>query len=141
MDPGDEQEWLDEQEESCVEYLKAHGVNVAEPLDIEWLIGPKVALWSTQVGRHKVWLISGDVPNDHVSDPSLTDPRKAMLAICKRWEAASAVMMKGQVHPQVKIGAGASPQQLIELGDLLGKRAKLLGSWAADDEKWEQGLQ
>jgi hypothetical protein len=140
MDPGDEQEWLDEQEQACLVYLKREHLAVGDELEIEWLNAPIFALWSAQVGRQKFWVICGDVPTDYLTDPRLADARSVVRAISARWLEVSGVMLQGKLHPTIKIGAGCSPQELVGLGGLLQKRSKLLENWTADDEKWEAGL-
>jgi hypothetical protein len=46
-------------------------------------------------------------------------------------------MLRGEEHPDVKIG---TPDQSPELGDLLRRRAQVLQMYADDDDIWEEEL-
>ena len=83
------------------------------------------------------WAISGDLPTDYVSRGKIAHPREALRAFAHHWREMSDYMLRGEEHPDVKIG---TPDQWPELGDLLRRRAQGLQSYADDDDIWEKEL-
>ena len=80
-------------------------------------------------------MISGDLPTDYASSRGLPDPREALRGFAARWQAAAALMARGEAHPEVSIGRSAEERK--SLAPLLQRRAELLARWIADDELWD----
>jgi Domain of unknown function (DUF4826) len=137
-DPAEEQEWLDEQESYALDYLDRESVAHDAELDIEWCLSPHVSVW-TSPARGKTprtWIICGDLPADFIQDKRISDARSAVRAFGARWTDVSRYMLKGELHPSIRIGAGTEPNELKRLGDLLNRRASLLLKWCEDDSVW-----
>jgi hypothetical protein len=136
--PAPEADWLRRERERVLGYLAGEGVRHGEvALRPDWFVLPYVAIWrvASAAMPHAVgwWVISGDVPTDYVSSRGLRGPRDAMRAIARSWQAVSGSMLRGEPHPDVSIGRSAD---WPELGDLLGRRARMRQDWADDDEIW-----
>lgn len=142
MNPGDEQLWLDEQEALCVTYLLKEGLDVDFDvrLEIQWCLAPKVSLWSLSADDRRLWVIAGDLPTDRLDDPDVDDPRTAVRALCRRWIEIAAELRAGRQHAAIKMSPEPTPQQAVELGDLLLRRATVLQRWTDDDAIWASGL-
>jgi hypothetical protein len=139
FDPGEEMEWLDEQEAHALEYLVTQGVSSLGSLEIEWSLPPYVSIWTVPVdGAAKTWVISGDLPTDFLCDEGVKDARSAAQAFGKRWLEVAGHLLKGKQHPTITIGRGLKGKALKELGDLLKRRAELLIKFGKDPSNWEE---
>ena len=70
---------------------------------------------------------------DYLPGQDATDARSALAAFSSRWRHLAGYMLRGEVHPTIKIG---SPHDAPELGDLLQRRAQILDDWVNDDGIW-----
>lgn len=141
IDYADEQEWLDEQEENCLKYLGSEGISIKGDPEIKWCVCPVVSLWESEgSGSHRIWVVSGDLPTDHMHDDADQDARAIMRSFCARWQDVSKALLRGVQHPTIKIGVRCSPEGLKSLGQLLKKRATTLGGWVENKSKWSEGL-
>jgi hypothetical protein len=133
-----EENWIESQRAAVEEYLQREGVDhlgVGEYPAFH--MHPYIALWAVQSkispGWVGWWAISGDVPTDYVSRGEISHPREALRAFAAHWRELSDYMLRGEEHPDVRIG---TRDQWPELGDLLQRRAHILHSYAEDDEIW-----
>lgn len=137
-----EDTWIASQRKVVQEYLERERVDhlgVGEYPAFH--VHPYVAVWAVQSKKAPGWVgwwaISGDLPTDYVSRGKIAHPREALRAFALHWREMSDYMLRGEEHPDVKIG---SPDQWPELGDLLRRRAQILQSYADDDDIWEEEL-
>ena len=137
-----EDTWIASQRKVVQEYLEREGVDhlgVGEYPAFH--LHPYVAVWAVQSKKAPGWVgwwaISGDLPTDYVSRGKIAHPREALRAFAHHWREMSDYMLRGEEHPDVKIG---TPDQWPELGDLLRQRAQGLQSYADDDDIWEKEL-
>jgi hypothetical protein len=137
-DPAEEQEWLDEQEAYALDFLDRESVAHAAELEIEWCLAPYVSVWSSpsRGKTPRIWTICGELPADFIQDERIPDARSAVRAFGARWADVSGYMLKGQLHPTIRIGESTEPSELKELGDLLNRRVSLLLKWCEDDSVW-----
>jgi hypothetical protein len=137
-----EDTWIASQRKVVQEYLERERV---EHLGVgeypAFHVYPYVAVWAVQSKKAPNWVgwwaISGDLPMDYVSRGKIAHPREALRAFAHRWREMSDFMLRGEEHPDVKIG---TPDQWPELGELLQRRAQILQSYADDDDIWEEEL-
>lgn len=137
-DPEVEAQWLVEQRGNVQRYLVGQGVQHPDvDVDAAWFIAPYVSLWTVSslakppaVGW---WAISGDLPTDYLSGNDATGPRSALDAFSKRWREVATYMIRGEVHPTIKVG---SRQNDPQLGDLLMRRAQIIDGWVQDAIMW-----
>lgn len=133
-----ESQWLSEQRINIENYLVQQSVQhggVAS--DSDWFVSPYVSIWRVESikapGATGWWAISGDLPTDYLSANDATSARAAMSAFARRWLEVSDFMLRGEEHPTIRIGNGNEQK---ELGDLLGRRARIIEKWAQDNELW-----
>jgi hypothetical protein len=137
-DPKIEAKWITEQRENVLRYLECQEVRhrgVAPRPD--WFVAPYVSIWRVESmkkpGTVGWWAVSGDLPTDYLSGHDARDARTALAAFAKQWREASACMLRGEEHPDVRIGC---PENRRQLGDLLRRRSKVFQDWANDDTMW-----
>lgn len=137
-DPDVAAQWLSDQRRHVLEYLGEQSVvhaGVAERPD--WYVAPYVAVWTVNSVRSPGvagwWVISGDLPTDYLSGGEARDARGAVSAFSARWREIAARMLGGERHPTMTVGR---PEDALELGDLLQRRAELLADFASDAELW-----
>lgn len=134
-----EDQWIAEQRERVVEYLRMQEVDHLGVGDYPaFHVHPYLALWAVQSkktpGAIGWWAISGDVPTDYISGRERRHPREALRAFSKYFREVSEYMLRGEPHPAVTIG---KPDRWPELGGLLRTRAETLQDWADDDGMWD----
>jgi hypothetical protein len=137
-DPKVEARWVSEQREIVERYLEReevrHGGVGPQP---EWFVAPYVAVWRVESrqnpGAVGWWVVSGDLPTDYLSSKDAGDARSALAALAARWQEASVCMLRGEEHPDMRIG---NSENRRELGELLGARAGIFKEWADDDAMW-----
>ena len=138
--PEIEAAWIQEQRENVVRYLREQSVeSVTVPYAPQWHVAPYVSLWLASCKAQQgngTWVISGDLPTDYLTDEAVQVPREALRAFGKRWERAAASIQNGTPDPEITIGDASCRESQQELGDLLGRRAKLLVKFANDDRIW-----
>jgi hypothetical protein len=137
---SNEEQWVAAQRKLVEEYLfreKVDHCGVGEWPAFH--VHPHVALWAVQSKRTPGaigwWAISGDLPTDYISSNDGRHPREALRAISQHWREVSDFMLRGEDHPDVRIG---TPDQWPKLGDLLRRRAQILQEYADDDGMWQR---
>ena len=134
--PEGEAQWLAEQRERVVAYLQAeevaHGDVAGAP---ELHMAPHLALWVVAGPADKAdwWVVSGDVPTDHVSSHRAPDPRAALRTFAKKWRTAASVMATRDGDN----ADGVTEAQSKAASRNLFERAKMLWQLAEKDELWE----
>jgi hypothetical protein len=137
-DPKVEARWVGEQREMVERYLEReevrHGGVGPQP---GWFVAPYVAIWrveSTQKpGAAGWWVVSGDLPTDYLSGHDASDTRSVLAGFAVRWQEVSAYMLRGEEHPDMRIGNSENQRELAEL---LRARSGILQEWADDDTMW-----
>ena len=140
--PEDEDIWIAAQRNYAEDYLREQRV---EHLGVgeypAFHMHPYLALWAVQSqcspGWIGWWVVTGDVPADYITAGERRHPREALRAFAHHWQELSAFMLRGEEHPDVRIG---TPDQWPELGDLLRRRAKIIHGYADDDELWTEDM-
>ncbi len=139
-DPSDaeEQMWSDGERARVIEYLRREGVEHGEVGDWPaWHIWPYVAVWAIESVRSPGWVgwwaVSGDLPTDYIACGAERHPREGLLDIATRWKRAAETWSENKSVEGWSVGV---PEDRPMLAPLLATRAKLLLSWAADDDLW-----
>jgi hypothetical protein len=136
--PDDEDIWIEAERKRAEDYLHEQRV---EHLGVgeypAFHVHPYLALWAVQSQRSPDWIgwwvITGDVPADYIIAGERRHPREALRAFAHYWQELSSFMLRGEEHPDVRIG---TPDQWPKLGDLLRRRAEIIQRYADDDEIW-----
>ena len=137
-DPKVEEQWCNERRREVSAYLQRQGVahnQIGEwPA---WHVAPYVSVWAIESkanpGWVGWWVISGDLPTDHVSASNIKHPREAVAAFATRWHDIAVHMAQGKPTQDFSIGI---PSEWPTLAPLLASRAELLQTWATDADLW-----
>jgi hypothetical protein len=133
-----EQAWVAEQRERVEGYLASEGLApatvAAEP---ELIMAPVLALWEVQ-GEHdreprRWWVVSGDVPTDHVAWERAAAPRDALRTLAKKWRTAASVMA---ARTDADNADQVSAERSQQVAQQLFERAKMLRQLVDHDALW-----
>lgn len=124
------QEWVRAQFQKANEYLASKGIlpdNVAVS-DSRYL-PPYFAVWKLNTkDKQAFWVISGDLPTDHMPFSTASNAREAVRAFSLHW----------QLKAQQIIDAGVTEQTQKDFANLLVNRAHSLYDMFNADELWQQ---
>lgn len=134
-DPQLESAWLAEQRKHIRSYLAQERIPVKSMRKTpSWFVAPYMCIWQVRnTANQLLWVIAGDLPTDYLGGWEASNAREAVLAFSSRWQTIARSMMRGNLHPQFRIGR---VEDSTDLGSLLLKRADILAKWAADDSIW-----
>jgi len=133
----DEDRWIDAERKHAEDYLREQGVDHLGVGEFPaFHVHPYLALWAVQSKNAPGWIgwwtITGDLPADYISS---TEGRHPRGAFARHWREVSGCMLRGEPHPNYRLGA---PNEWPELGDLLRRRAEIIQRYADDDEIWTE---
>lgn len=121
--------WVREQYLKATKYLAEKGVvtdNVA-PQDSRYLV-PVVAVWKLNtMSDGSVWVISGDLPCDHISTTAADNVREALRNFSMKW----------QLQAQ-NIEQSATDKTQLDFARLLVSRAEGLYQLFEKDDLWSE---
>ena len=122
--------WVREQYQKATKYLAEKGLvteNVA-PQDSRYLV-PVVAVWKLKtLDKQSVWVISGDLPCDHISLCAANNVREALRNFSMKWQL--------QAH---SIEGSATDQTQLDFAKFLVSRAEGLYQLFEDEKLWPEG--
>lgn len=123
-------EWVRAQFQKANEYLASKGIipdNVA--VNDSRYLPPYLAVWKLNTkDKQSFWVISGDLPTDHLPLSAAKDAREAVRAFSLNW----------QLKAQQIIDAGISDKTQQDFANLLIGRAHGLYDMFNKDELWQQ---
>ncbi len=124
-------EWVRTQFQKANAYLASKGIlpdNVA--VSESRYLPPYFAVWKLNTkDKQAFWVISGDVPTDHIAFSAAANAREAVRAFSLHW----------QLKAQQIIDAGVSDKTQQDFANLLIHRAHNLYEMFNADELWQQG--
>ncbi|WP_333608195.1 DUF4826 family protein [Arsukibacterium sp.] len=122
-------EWIRTQFQKANEYLATKGIlpdNVA--VSESRYLPPLVALWKLNTkAREAFWVISGDLPTDHMAYSGAADAREAMRSFSLRW----------QLKAEQIVNAGITDKTQQDFADLLVARAQGLYELFDNEQLWQ----
>lgn len=136
-----EDQWLIDQRRLVEDYLSDQGILFPAIDEVPaFQVYPYLALWAVESkkapGSIGWWAISGDLPTDYLSRGDGREPREALMAFARNWAELAECMMRGEAHPECRIGM---PEDWPKLGNLLMRRAEMIRDISEDDAIWTQG--
>lgn len=123
------QKWVRECFQECNKYLAQKGILTNKVLvDQSRYLAPLVALWKvkTQDGK-QLWVITGQVPADHVAASVSSDPRELLRHFSLNW----------QMKAQSILNQGSADKVQNDFAHLLISRAEGLYKLFEDDKLWQ----
>ena len=122
--------WVRDQYQKATKYLAEKGLvteNVA-PKDSRYLV-PIVAVWKLNtLSDGAVWVISGDLPCDHIATSAADSVREALRNFSMKW----------QLQAQ-NIENSATDKTQLDFAKLLVSRAEGLYQLFDDEKLWSEG--
>jgi hypothetical protein len=121
-------EWVRAQFQKANQYLAEKGIlpdNVA--VSESRYLTPLMAIWKiTAQDRKQYWVISGDLPTDHMAVSAAKDAREAVRAFSLHWQLKAEQIMN----------SGAIDKTKMEFANLLINRAHGLYDLFDKEELW-----
>jgi Domain of unknown function (DUF4826) len=141
-DPKVERLWCDERRRKVAEYLDAQGVKHGRIGEWPaWHVAPYVSIWAIESLRRPEWIgwwvISGDLPTDHISAADIEPPqhpRKALRAFAEQWIKVVDAWHNDREYRGLLITGGKRNRALAPL---LASRARIFLDWSDDDSLWD----
>lgn len=125
-------EWVRTQFQKANEYLASKGIipdNVA--VTESRYLPPFFAVWKLNTkDKQSFWVVSGDLPTDHMAYSAAVTPREAVRAFSLRW----------QLKAQQIIDAGIRDKTQQDFANLLINRAHSLYDMFNQDNLWQEEL-
>lgn len=121
-------EWARTQFQKANQYLAEKGIlpeNVA--VSESRYLTPLVAVWKIKAqDRKEYWVISGDLPTDHLALSAAKDAREAVRAFSLHWQLKAEQIMN----------SGSVDKTKVDFANLLVNRAHSLYDLFAKEELW-----
>lgn len=122
-------EWVREQFQKANQYLAGKGIlpdNVA--VSESRYLPPYFAVWKLNTKeKQSYWVISGDLPTDHIAVSAASNAREAVRAFSLHW----------QLKAQQIADSGLQDKTQHDFANLLVKRAHNLYDMFNKDELWQ----
>lgn len=122
-------QWVREQYQKATKYLAEKGfvTESVATLDSRYLV-PVVAVWKLQtIKKENVWVISGDLPCDHISVSAAENVREAIRNFSMKWQ------MQAQ-----NILAAANDETQVKFAEFLVSRAEGLYQIFENEKLWNE---
>ena len=127
MTEQQQQDWVREQYQTATKYLADKGLVTTSVADTEsrYLV-PSVAVWKLNlIDQTSVWVISGDLPTDHISIEGAKDARDAVRHFSMKWQLQAENLLKSE------------EKEHQEFAQLLISRANGLYNMHEEDSVWK----
>lgn len=123
-------QWVRDQYQKANEHLASKGIipdNVA--VTESRYLPPYMAIWKLNTkDKQSFWVISGDLPSDHIPFSAATNARQAVRAFSMQW----------QLKAQQIIDSGINDKTKRDFANLLISRAESLYQMFDDNKLWQE---
>ena len=122
-------EWVRKQFQKANEYLASKGI-VPDNVSVQdsRYLPPYMAVWRLNtLQKQSFWVISGDLPTDHIALSAAENAREAVRAFSLQW----------QMKAQQIINAGIDDKTKHDFAQLLISRAESLYNMFEDEQLWQ----
>jgi len=130
--------WIMQEQANMLKYCKNKELGADKILDEGYVVlVPLFALWAVENRRErkKYWVITGDLPNDHLPYDVAKHPRDAIKHFSMAWQMKAEKLQNKLDNKELSIG---TPEQQESMITLLRERAESLYSLAQEDAMWQQ---
>ncbi|TKB43757.1 DUF4826 family protein [Thalassotalea mangrovi] len=119
--------WVREQYQKATKYMAEKGLVVESVATEESrYVAPLVAVWKLQaMDKQSYWVISGDLPADHIPVANAVDGREALRNFSMKWQLQAQNLM-----------ANAADNTQVEFANLLVSRAEGLYQMFDNEKLW-----
>ena len=100
-----EQEWLKKEHGEVLAYCSRNSLGLSAIIQSRSaVLPPLVAVWlvDSKVNKQQFWVITGDVPLDHISSNHAKDARDAIRDFSLRWQLQSENILNGLAKNRVQ---------------------------------------
>mgnify|MGYP005821687455 CR=1 FL=1 len=127
MTEAEQQEWVRARYQDATKYLADKGlVTNSVSAEVSRYLVPFIAVWKLNLlDKKSVWVITGDLPSDHIDASVAEDARSAVKHFSLKWQLQAENLLKTNEAEKVKFG------------QLLVSRADGLYQMSEDDQIWE----
>ena len=125
----DTEAWVRAQYQKANQHLASKGI-VPDNVSVSdsRYMPPFVSIWKLNTkSRDAYWVISGDLPTDHMAVSAASDAREALRTFSLQW----------QMKAQQIINSGIKDKTQLEFANLLINRAHNLYDMFAKEELWQ----
>ncbi len=127
MTEAEQQQWTREQYQAATKYLAEKGI-VTDSVQVKesrYLV-PLLALWKlTSSEGKKFWVLSGDLPTDHINFEVAANARDALKNFSLKWQMQAENLLSSDIKEQK------------DFAHLLIGRAEGLYKLCEDDSLWQ----
>ena len=131
-----EEDWLKKEHGEVLAYCSRNFLEISEIIQTESaVLPPFVAVWlaKSKTNNQKFWIITGDVPHDHIPGGNAKNARDAIRHFSLRWQLKAENIVKGQPNSQSKPVLSETQKEFAEL---LVSRANSLYMLSEKEELW-----
>ena len=139
QDPNEqfnEQDWVNEQCAAVLGYCSRKELNLTKIVDVKSVILPPfIGIWfvESKSSKEEYWVISGDLPIDHIAVKLAKSPRDVVRHFSLVWHLKAERLMASLEAGKPQLG---DPGKQTEFASLLVSRAEALADLAGNDEMW-----
>lgn len=133
-----ERQWNQEQYARALKYCADKGLRVGR-IDqrSSRVLPPFVALWQVSVLDYsdKLWILTGDLPADHVTTKAAPTARDALRHFSLNWQMKAENLVADLNRGRVSLG---SPEGQMTYARMLVSRAQSMYGMAEDESLWQK---
>lgn len=110
----DEEQWVKSEHGKVLDYCSRNELNIARLIQGDSVIlPPAVAIWlaDSKVSKQRFWIISGDLPTDHLQADIAKNARDALRHFALRWQLKAENLLQQQAHGQPQLGDAKTQSQ------------------------------
>ncbi|PCJ48508.1 MAG: DUF4826 domain-containing protein [Gammaproteobacteria bacterium] len=133
-----EQQWIQKEAGAVLGYCSSKGLQVTDFInDKSAILPPFVAVWLvlSKQTNEKYWVISGDLPIDHIPFKIAKAPREALRHFSLGWQLKADRLLASIEEAQPQLNDAGKQ---TEFADLLISRAEMLAELIQNDEMWHK---
>ena len=132
-----EQDWIKKEHGTVLDYGSRNLLDIAHVIQADSaVLPPIVAVWlvESRINAERFWVITGDVPNDHIPGNNAKNARDAIRHFSLRWQLKADRILASFEE--------ADPEKIIddskkEFAELLVSRANSLYELSEMEEYWQ----
>lgn len=131
-------QWTKEEYGNALSYCSRNDLNVSNLNQPESaILPPLVAIWlfDSKTNKEKYWVISGDLPSDHIPGNVAKNAREALRHIVLRWQLKADKIMNKLADNSPKL---VDHDKQAEFAKILSERAGNLFDMAENDDLWKK---
>ena len=129
LNEAQSQQWAREQYQKATKYLAEKGYVTESVTTVEsrYLV-PVIAVWKLKtIDKETIWVISGDLPCDHIPFSSAPDVRESLRNFSMKWQLQAQNILNS-----------AKDKTQVDFANLLIHRAESLYQLFENDSLWNE---